>query len=70
MPARPLTGSLQIKLENGQTSTGKMRIKTLSYDIKPDAQDIDVYTLGSAIANIQTKSLVGIIRVNNYDLSF
>lgn len=70
MAAKALTGSLQIKVENGTTSTGKLKLKTLSYDINPAAQDADVYTVGSAIANVQTKPLVGIIRVNYYDLVF
>lgn len=70
MAAKPLTGSLQIKLENGTTSTGRIKLKTLSYDIRPDAQDLDVFQVGQAIANLQSKPLHTIIKVNNFELVY
>ncbi|ACM61783.1 uncharacterized protein DUF1659 [Caldicellulosiruptor bescii] len=70
MAAKPLVGSLQLKLENGTTSTGKIRLKTLSFDIKPEAQDMDVYQVGQAIASLQSKPLYTIIRSNNFELLY
>jgi len=70
MAAKPLIGSLQIKLENGTTSTGRVKLKTLSYDIRPDAQDLDVFQVGQAIANLQSKPLNTIIKVNNFELVY
>ncbi|WAM31615.1 DUF1659 domain-containing protein [Caldicellulosiruptor naganoensis] len=70
MAANPLTGNLLIKLQNGTTSTGKIKVKTLSYDIRPDAQDLDVYQVAQAIASLQTKPLYTVVRQNNFELVY
>ncbi|WAM33753.1 DUF1659 domain-containing protein [Caldicellulosiruptor morganii] len=70
MAANPLTGNLLIKLQNGTTSTGRIKVKTLSYDIKPDAQDLDVYQVARAIAGLQSKPLYTIVRQSNFELVY
>ncbi|MEZ0537151.1 DUF1659 domain-containing protein [Caldicellulosiruptoraceae bacterium PP1] len=62
-------GELIIKLENGLTSTGRARVRTLSFDIKPNSTDEDILAIGSALSNLQSKNLIGIYKTQTYEVN-
>ena len=61
---------LQVRVEDGTTSAGAAKIKSLSFsNIRLDASDQELMDAGKAIAGITYYPLSGIRRVDTGDLS-
>lgn len=61
---------LQVRVEDGTTSAGAAKIKSLSFsNIRLDASDQELMDAGKAIAGITNYPLSGIRRVDTGDLS-
>lgn len=61
---------LQIRVENGTTSTGAKALKNLNFTkIKLTSTDDELLTAGQAIAGLTDYTLSGIRLVDTYDLT-
>lgn len=61
--------SLRLLLNNGQTDSGKMRIRTKSFqDINDNATDEQLFRAGSQIGSLYAKDLVTIETVETHTL--
>lgn len=61
---------LQIRVENGTTSTGSKAVKSVNYNqIKLTSTDAELLAAGQAIAGLTDNTLEGIRLVNTYDLT-
>lgn len=64
-----VSAEMVVKLANGTTQNGSIRVKNWSFDVKPTAQDADIIAVGSALANLQKKTALSIYKVQNFELS-
>ena len=61
---------LNIRLENGTTSTGKTAVKTVSFsNVKLDASDEDMFAAGNAYATLVTLPLESVRMTDLYELT-
>lgn len=61
---------LQIRVENGTTSTGSKAVKSVNYNqIKLTSTDAELLAAGQAIAGLTDNTLEGIRLVNTYELT-
>lgn len=61
---------LQVRVENGTTTTGAKALKSLNLNqIKLDATADQLLAAGEAVAHLQSQTLSGIRVIDNYDLA-
>lgn len=59
---------LQVRVENGTTTTGAKALKSLN-QIKLDATADQLLAAGEAVAHLQRQTLSGIRVIDSYDLA-
>lgn len=60
---------LQLKVNAGTDENGNDVTKVQSFrDIKIDAMDSDIYAVAKVLASLKSTPLVGVLRVDTYDL--
>ena len=65
----PLSSRMQLRLKIGETAEGRDIIRSRSFsNVKPDAQDQDVHTVGTALSQLQANELKALHRVNEFEL--
>ncbi len=61
---------LQVRLENGESSTGKTTIKKVNFtNVKLNATDQQLFDMGSAVAGLLEAPLSGLRKVTTDDLT-
>lgn len=61
---------LQVRVENGTTTTGSKALKSLNLNqIKLDATADQLLAAGEAVAHLQSQTLSGIRVIDSYDLA-
>lgn len=61
---------LQVRLDNGTTSTGKSAVKNVNFsNVKLTATDQQLYDAGTAAASLLSRSLLGIHKIDTRDLA-
>lgn len=61
---------LQVRVENGTTTTGTKALKSLNLNqIKLDATADQLLAAGEAVAHLQSQTLSGIRVIDSYDLA-
>ena len=61
---------LQVRVENGSSTSGKTAYKNINVtQVKLGATDDELLAAGQAIGNLQANPLSGVRLVNSYDLS-
>lgn len=61
---------LQVRVENGTTTTGVKALKSLNLNqIKLDATADQLLAAGEAVAHLQSQTLSGIRVIDSYDLA-
>lgn len=65
-----ITLTLQVRLNDGTTSSGKEKIRTVSFsNVKLSATDQQLYDAGAAVASLLASPLSGLRRVDTGELA-